>query len=71
MARNELKYVAEVVTDFGDLPTVVCYQGAVGQVVLNLLVNAAYAVGKDRDAAAAGPDRREDLGRRGPTRASA
>jgi diguanylate cyclase (GGDEF)-like protein/PAS domain S-box-containing protein len=52
VARNELKYVADVVTDFGDLPTVVCYQGAVGQVVLNLLVNAAYAVGKDRDTAA-------------------
>jgi diguanylate cyclase (GGDEF)-like protein/PAS domain S-box-containing protein len=46
VARNELKYVADVATDLGDLPTVLCYQGAVGQVVLNLLVNAAYAVGK-------------------------
>ena len=49
VARNELKYVADVATDLGDLPTVGCYQGAVGQVVLNLLVNAAYAVGKTRE----------------------
>lgn len=50
VARNELKYVAEVVTDLGSLPTVMCYRGAVGQVLLNLLVNAAYAVGKVSEA---------------------
>jgi diguanylate cyclase (GGDEF)-like protein/PAS domain S-box-containing protein len=44
VARNEFKYVADVATDFADLPTVMCYQGAVGQVILNLLVNAAYVV---------------------------
>jgi signal transduction histidine kinase len=44
VTRNEFKYVADVATDFADLPTVMCYQGAVGQVVLNLLVNAAYVV---------------------------
>ena len=49
MARNELEPVADVATDFGDLPAVVCYPGAVGQVVLILLVNAAYAVGKARE----------------------
>ena len=46
VARNEVKYVADVTTDFGDLPTVMCYQGAVSQVILNLLVNAAYAIAK-------------------------
>jgi signal transduction histidine kinase len=51
VARNELKYVAEVASDLGDLPTVGCYQGAVSQVVLNLLVNSAHAVGRASEAA--------------------
>jgi signal transduction histidine kinase len=49
VARNELKYVAEVASDFGALPRVMCFPGAISQVVLNLLVNAAYAVGDARD----------------------
>ncbi|HXJ87776.1 MAG TPA: ATP-binding protein [Candidatus Binatia bacterium] len=45
VARNEWKYVADVVTDFDDsLPPVVCYPGDINQVVLNLLVNAAHAI---------------------------
>jgi signal transduction histidine kinase len=44
VARNELKYVAEVETEFGDLPLVVCNIGDVNQVFLNLLVNAAHAI---------------------------
>ena len=49
MARNELKYVAEVKTDLGPLPTVACFPSAIGQVLINLVVNAAYAVGESRD----------------------
>ena len=45
VAGNELKYVAEVTADLGAHRTVVCFPGAISQVVLNLLVNAAYAVG--------------------------
>jgi signal transduction histidine kinase len=45
VARNELKYVAEVETDFGDLPLVVCHLADLNQVFLNLLVNAAQAIG--------------------------
>jgi len=45
VARNELKYVADVETDFGDLPLVVCSVGDMNQVFLNLLVNAAHAIG--------------------------
>lgn len=45
VARNELKYVAEVKTDFGKLPPVVCHLGDLNQVFLNLLVNAAHAIG--------------------------
>jgi PAS domain S-box-containing protein len=44
VARNELKYIARVETDFGDLPAVSCYRSDVNQVFLNLLINAAHAV---------------------------
>ena len=45
VARNELKYVADVETEFGDLPMVICNVGDLNQVFLNLLVNAAHAIG--------------------------
>jgi PAS domain S-box-containing protein len=44
MARNEYKTVAEVETDFGDIPAVHCHAGDINQVVLNLLLNAAHAI---------------------------
>jgi PAS domain S-box-containing protein len=46
VARNELKYVADVETDFGELPLVVCNISDLNQVFLNLLVNAAHAIGE-------------------------
>jgi two-component system, NtrC family, sensor kinase len=52
VARNEWKYVADVVTDLQpDLPPVPCLPGEINQVVLNLVVNAAHAIG---DVVAAG-----------------
>jgi len=44
IARNEYKYVADVETEFADLPLVVCHLGEMNQVFLNLLVNAAHAI---------------------------
>jgi signal transduction histidine kinase/HAMP domain-containing protein len=44
IARNEYKYVAEVDTEFGELPAVPCYLGEINQVILNLLVNASHAI---------------------------
>jgi signal transduction histidine kinase len=44
IAHNEYKYVAELDTQFDDLPPIECYLGEVNQVVLNLLVNAAHAI---------------------------
>jgi signal transduction histidine kinase len=44
VARNELKYVADVETDFGDIPPVKCHLGDLNQVFLNLLINAAHAI---------------------------
>jgi two-component system, NtrC family, sensor kinase len=46
VARNELKCVADVETEFGDLPMVICNIGDVNQVFLNILVNAAHAIGE-------------------------
>ncbi|MFB9186741.1 PAS domain-containing protein [Dactylosporangium sucinum] len=48
VARNEVKYVADVVLDLGELPEVLCRIGDLNQVFLNLVVNAADAMaGKD------------------------
>jgi PAS domain S-box-containing protein len=44
VARNEVKYVADVVLDLGELPEVLCHVGDLNQVFLNLLVNAADAL---------------------------
>jgi len=45
VARNEWKYVADVITDFdSSLPPVPCFQGQFNQVILNLIVNAAHAI---------------------------
>lgn len=46
VAKNEWKYVAEVVTALDpSLPSVRCLPGEMNQGVLNLLINAAHAIG--------------------------
>lgn len=46
VARNEWKYVADVTTDLApDLPLVPCLLGEFNQVILNMIVNAAHAIG--------------------------
>lgn len=45
VARNEWKYVADLVTDLDpDLPPVPCLIGEFNQVILNLVINAAHAI---------------------------
>lgn len=45
VSRNEWKYVAETTTNLDpDLPPVVCSSQEVGQLLLNLVVNAAHAI---------------------------
>lgn len=44
IAHNEYKYLAEMSTEFGDLPLVPCYLGEINQVILNLIVNAVHAI---------------------------
>jgi signal transduction histidine kinase len=46
VARGEYKYVADIETDLGELPPVVCHVNEINQVVLNLVVNAAHAIGE-------------------------
>lgn len=49
VSRNEWKYDAELVTDFDPrLTAVPCYRGEINQVILNIIVNAAHAIGDAR-----------------------
>ncbi len=45
VSSNEWKYAAEIETHFGDLPMVPCLSDEMGQVFLNIIVNAAHAIG--------------------------
>ena len=45
IARSEYKYVADLETELGELPLVTCHLNNINQVVLNLVVNAAHAIG--------------------------
>jgi two-component system, NtrC family, sensor kinase len=44
VARSELRHVAEVILNLPPLPPVVCVEGEIMQVFLNILVNAAQAI---------------------------
>ena len=50
MARNEWKYIADLVTDLDpSLPLVSCVPGDVNQAILNVLINAAQAISEKVD----------------------
>ncbi len=44
VVRNEIRYTAEVVRDYGVLPQVECFPSQLNQVFMNLLVNGAQAI---------------------------
>jgi PAS domain S-box-containing protein len=44
MVRNEIKYKAEVVKEYGDIPEMPGYPQELNQVFMNLLVNASHAI---------------------------
>jgi PAS domain S-box-containing protein len=45
IATNEYKYVADLQLELGDLPPVRCHINEINQAVLNIVVNAAHAIG--------------------------
>ncbi|MCD6175812.1 MAG: PAS domain-containing protein [Planctomycetes bacterium] len=45
MAANKIKYDADVETELSQLPAVSCHANQINQVILNILVNAAQAIG--------------------------
>jgi PAS domain S-box-containing protein len=47
IAWNELKYVAVLKREFGDIPKIKCFPQQLNQVFLNLLVNAAHALSEN------------------------
>jgi len=48
IVNNEIKYKADVVKKYGDLPEVQCLPSELNQVFMNLLVNAAHAIATER-----------------------
>lgn len=44
IVRNELKYVAQLDLQLGELPRLVCHPQQINQVISNLLINAAHAI---------------------------
>ncbi|WP_374594173.1 ATP-binding protein [Aquabacterium sp.] len=48
IVNNEIKYKADVIKEFGVLPEVECMPSQINQVVMNLAVNAAHAMGEQR-----------------------
>lgn len=48
VVNNEVKCKADVVKIYGDIPEVQCMPSQINQVVMNLVVNAAHAMGAER-----------------------
>ena len=44
IVNNEIKYKAEIVKEYGDLPEVECMPSQINQVIMNLIVNASHAI---------------------------
>jgi two-component system, NtrC family, sensor kinase len=48
IVNNEIKYKADVVREYGEIPDVECLPSELNQVFMNLLVNAAHAITAER-----------------------
>jgi len=46
VARNEIKYKADVVKEYAGIPDIECIPSQLNQVFMNLIVNAAQAIGE-------------------------
>jgi two-component system NtrC family sensor kinase len=45
---NEVKYKADVIKEYGDIPEIECLPSQINQVIMNIVVNAAHAIGTQR-----------------------
>ena len=45
IVNNEIKYVADVVREYGEIPEIQCLASQLNQVFLNMFVNASHAIG--------------------------
>jgi signal transduction histidine kinase len=48
VVASEIKYKADVIKEYGDIPDIECLPSQINQVVMNLVVNAAHAMGEQR-----------------------
>jgi len=48
IVSNEVKYKADIMRDFGEIPPIACIPSEINQVVMNLVVNASHAIGEGR-----------------------
>ena len=48
IVASELKYKADVIKEYGELPDIECWPSQINQVFMNLVVNAAQAIGPER-----------------------
>ena len=48
VVNNEVKYKADVIKEYGDIPEVECLPSQINQVILNLVVNSCHAMSDER-----------------------
>lgn len=48
IVSNEVKYKADVIKEYGDIPDIECFPSQINQVVMNIVVNGAHAIGSER-----------------------
>lgn len=48
VVSNEVKYKADIVKEYGAIPDIECMPSQINQVILNIVVNAAHAIGAER-----------------------
>jgi signal transduction histidine kinase len=48
IVSNEVKYKADVVKDYGAIPDIECQPSHINQVIMNIVINGAHAIGAER-----------------------
>jgi two-component system NtrC family sensor kinase len=48
IVNNEIKYKADVIKEYGEIPDIECLSSQINQVIMNMVVNAAHAIGAAR-----------------------